>query len=138
VSNPWSTPLIERPTPAPKRPKEPSEHQEQKAFVQWFGHQFSGVRILSIPNGAALAGDGLRRAMQMGRLRAEGLSPGAPDLFVPAWLLWVEMKKANGGVVSDEQAEWHEYLRGIGHTVIVGRGFEDATRQVQDFKKFRP
>jgi len=132
--SPWGFANKARPTPKAEKPKEPSEHQEQAAFVEWFKHQFSGVRILSIPNGASLAGDSLKRAMQMGRLRAEGLSPGAPDLLIPAWNLWVEMKRKSGGVVSDDQHDWHEYLRRAGQTVIVARGFEDAARQVRAFR----
>ena len=68
-------------------------------------------------------------------MKAEGVVPGIPDLFVPAWLLWVEMKRETGGVVSPAQKDWIEYLEGIGHRVIVGRGFEDARRQILDVKK---
>jgi len=68
-------------------------------------------------------------------LKAEGVTPGVPDLFVPAWLLWVEMKRETGGVVSPVQRDWIEYLESIGHRVIVGRGFEDAKRQIEDVKK---
>ena len=68
-------------------------------------------------------------------LKAEGVVPGIPDLFVPAWLLWVEMKRETGGVVSPIQRDWIAYLEGIGHRVIVGRGFEDARRQILDVKK---
>ena len=63
-------------------------------------------------------------------LKTEGVSPGVPDLFVPEWLLWVEMKKATGGTVSPAQKDWIAYLEGIGHRVIIGRGFEDAKAQV--------
>jgi hypothetical protein len=68
-------------------------------------------------------------------LKAEGVQAGIPDLFVPAWLLWVEMKRETGGVVSPVQRDWIAYLQGIGHTVIIGRGFEDAKRQILDVKK---
>ena len=63
-------------------------------------------------------------------LKAEGVSAGVPDLVVPAWLLWVEMKRETGGTVSPAQKDWIAYLQGIGHTVIVGRGFEDAKAQI--------
>jgi len=68
-------------------------------------------------------------------LRAEGVQAGIPDLFVPAWLLWVEMKRETGGVLAPVQKDWIVYLKGIGHRVIVGRGFEDAKRQILDVKK---
>lgn len=68
-------------------------------------------------------------------LKAEGVVPGIPDLFVPAWLLWVEMKRETGGVVSPIQRDWIAYLEGIGHQVIIGKGFDDAKRQILDVKK---
>ncbi len=68
-------------------------------------------------------------------LKAEGVTPGVPDLCVPAWSLWVEMKRESGGVLSPVQKDWIAYLESIGHRVIVGRGFDDAKRQIEDVKK---
>lgn len=93
----------------------------------WFRQTHQPVRIFAIPNGEA------RSRTAGARLKVEGVSAGVPDLFVPAWLLWIEMKRANGGVVSDVQDNWHTYLRGLGHCVIVAHGLEDARKQVIDF-----
>lgn len=83
------------------------------------------MRIFAIPNGEA-------RSRTVGaRLKLEGVSPGVPDLFVPEWGLWIEMKRASGGVVSAVQKDWHRYLRDIGQRVIVAHGCKDAMRQVQ-------
>jgi hypothetical protein len=68
-------------------------------------------------------------------LKAEGVQAGVPDLFVPAWSLWVEMKRSTGGIVSPVQKDWIAYLESINHTVIIGRGFEDAKRKIEDVKK---
>jgi len=68
-------------------------------------------------------------------LKAEGVSPGVPDLHIPAWKLWVEMKRSMGGVVSPVQRDWIAYLQGIGHQVIVGHGFEDARAKIEAIKK---
>ena len=100
-----------------------TEHEEQRELVQWI-RQSCGVRVFAIPNG------GLRGIAAAGRLKAEGVSPGVPDLFVPAWLLWIEMKRETGGSVSSEQQSWHDYLIGLGHHVIVGRGQEDAKEKM--------
>ena len=107
----------------------PSEHLEQVRLVSWFRRQYPDTRIFAIPNG------GGRSASQGASLKAEGVTPGVPDLFVPEWLLWVEMKRETGGVVSPVQKDWISYLEGIGHRVIVGKGFEDAKRQILDVKK---
>jgi hypothetical protein len=102
----------------------PSEHLEQVRLVSWFRKTYPSVRIFAIPNG------GGRSMAQGAALRAEGVSAGVPDLFVPEWCLWVEMKRSTGGTVSPAQKDWIAYLEGIGHRVIVGRGFEDAKEQV--------
>ena len=107
----------------------PSEHLEQVRLVSWFRRQWPDVRIFAIPNG------GGRSMAQGAALKAEGVTAGVPDLFVPAWGLWVEMKKATGGIVSPVQREWIAYLEGIGHRVIIGRGFEDAKAKIESVKK---
>ena len=114
----------------------PTEHEEQRNLVRWFRQTFGlvskgGVRIFAIPNGS-------QRSRTTGaKLKAEGVSAGVPDLFVPALCLWVEMKRAEGGSVSAEQRDWHAYLRSIGHTVLVCRGFSHAREEIEAFVKKR-
>lgn len=105
-----------------------SEHLEQVRLVSWFRKTYPGVRVFAIPNGGA------RSTAQGAALKAEGVSPGVPDLFCPEWLLWVELKRETGGIVSPVQRDWIAYLEGIGHRVIVGRGFENAKRQIETIK----
>jgi hypothetical protein len=102
-----------------------SEDQEQMLFVQWFRRQYPTIRIFSIPNGGA------RHPVVAAKLKATGTSAGVPDLFIPAWSTWVEMKRAKGGRLSELQKDWIAYLESIGHKVLVGHGFEDAMAKVQ-------
>lgn len=97
-----------------------SESLEQIEFVCWFRRTHPNVLIFSIPNG------GVRSPSQSLKMKNEGVVKGIPDLFIPAWLCWVEMKRTKGGTTSPEQKAMHLYLRSIGHTVIIGNGFEDA------------
>jgi len=83
------------------------------------------VRIFAIPNGGA------RGKSTAGRLKAEGVSAGVPDLHVPAWAFWLEFKRRKGGVVSPEQKEWLEYLNTIGHKAVVARGMDEAIREAE-------
>lgn len=106
-----------------------SEHTEQAIFVQWFRRTYPDVRIFAIPNG------GGRSRSQGAKLKVEGVSAGVPDLFIPHGTIWVEMKRSRGGSVSAEQKSWHAYLVGIGHTVIVGYGFEDAKDKILSLLK---
>lgn len=111
----------------------PTEHAEQSAYVAWFRVAYPGVLIYAIPNGAHLAGTAGQRAAKMAKLKAEGLVEGIPDLHIPAWRLWVEMKRRKGGKVSPAQAKMHDHLRGIGDRVIVARGWDEAREATATF-----
>jgi len=117
-----------RTMPRPRQPKNdriPTEHEEQREFVAWFRKSFPDTRIFAIPNG------GHRSKTTAAKLKLEGVTAGVPDLFVPAWSLWIEMKRQKGGRLSADQKDWIAYLESIGHVVIVGRGFEDARAQIE-------
>ncbi len=105
----------------------PTEHEEQRELVRWFRQTYSGVRIFAIPNGGA------RSKATAGRLKAEGVSSGVPDLFIPAWGLWVEMKRSKGGSLSAEQKDWIAYLESVRFCCIVGKGADDAKGKLQAF-----
>jgi hypothetical protein len=105
----------------------PTEHEEQRAFVKWFRQHCKGVRIIAIPNGGA------RSISTAARLKAEGVSAGVPDLFIPEWNVWIEMKRKKGGVVSPEQTDWIAYLRSIGYLVLVCKGAEVAKQHILEF-----
>lgn len=104
--------------------KIPSEDHEQMLFVQWFRRTYPGVRIFAIPNG------GHRHPAVAAKLKVTGATRGVPDLFVPEWRLWIEMKRAKGGVLSAEQKDWINYLKSIDYDCIVGKGFDDAKAQI--------
>lgn len=106
-----------------------TEHVEQREFVSWFRKTYPAVRILAIPNGS-------QRSRTTGaRLKAEGVVAGVPDLLVPAWNLWIEMKRADGGTTSAVQKDWHRYLESIDHTVLVCAGFLQAKEKVEELVK---
>ena len=105
----------------------PTEHEEQRDLVRWFRRKYGPVRIFAIPNG------GYRSMTAAAKFKAEGVSAGVLDLFVPAWRLWIEMKRQKGGRVSPEQADWIEYLESVGYTCLVCPGSENAQAQIEAF-----
>jgi hypothetical protein len=105
----------------------PTEHEEQREVVKWFRQTHRGVRIFAIPNG------GQRSLAAAARLKVEGVSAGVPDLFIPAWHLWIEMKRVKGGVLSAEQKDWIKYLEEVGYCAKVCKGAEDAKEQITAF-----
>ena len=103
----------------------PSEHSEQVGFINWFRSQYPEILIFAIPNGE-------KRSISVAkRLKMEGVVRGVPDLYVPAWNLWIEMKRVSGGRLSTDQRQMISYLENIGHTVIIGKGATDASQHIR-------
>lgn len=105
------------------------EDTEQILFVQWFRRQYPKILIFHIPNG------GKRGIREAAMFKAMGVVAGVPDLFIPSLTIWIEMKRKDGGTVSAAQKEIHAYLRGIGHEVIIGKGWEHARDQLQRLRE---
>ena len=102
----------------------PSEHSEQVGFVRWFRTKWPRVLIFAIPNG------GKRNITTAKLLVKEGVVAGVPDLFIPAWGIWVEMKRQKGGRLSSDQEGMINYLESVGHHVVVGLGALDASEKL--------
>lgn len=100
------------------RERKLSEHLEQVTAVRWFRDNYPGVLIFSIPNG------GFRHKAVAEKMRLEGAVPGIPDLMIPAWRLFVEMKAETGGRLSPAQKEQIAYLESVGYRCLVCHGFE--------------
>lgn len=107
-----------------------SEHDEQSLFVSYVCAAYPSVLFHSIPNGANLAGNQRQRGMQMNYLKAEGLRPGCPDLFMAVargnWHgCYIEMKTLDGEL-SDKQKAFIALAEAAGYFTIVAYGFEQA------------
>jgi len=98
--------------------KAPLESREQQVLVAWLIRE--GYFVYSIPN-------------HQGMKKHEGAVPGIPDLQIAldgGKVLWIEMKRRKGGVLSPAQIKVHAMLRALGHTVILALGAKDAREQI--------
>lgn len=70
--------------------------------------------------------------MSMSKLKAEGLRTGFPDLMLMknGKILFIEMKRKRGGVVSKTQIHTIERLRYYGFETKICKGFEDAKNAI--------
>jgi len=112
--------------------KAPLEDQEQLLLVNWL--RMKGIRFHHSPNG------GHRHKATAGRLKAQGVSAGFPDLIIfprsGQSVLFIELKRRSGGRVSDHQREWIDYLNELfflGYPIQaeICRGFEEARRFIE-------
>ena len=109
--------------PADKhKPVTASEHQEQRAVIDWWGlvHEKYGLplfALFAVPNGGA------RDAITGALLKAEGVRPGALDLILAKPNethagLFIEMK-VGSNKPSDTQEAFITYLRSVGYKASV-------------------
>lgn len=87
-----------------------------------------GYQTVHVPNGVVLGGTPKQRAIQMNSLKADGLTPGFPDLIVygPAAKIGHIEVKLEGEHASDKQMEVEQWLSDFGHKYAVCRSLEDV------------
>lgn len=107
----------------------PSESEEQRRLFIWADlNKWKWPELESlfhIPNG------GKRTHAAGGRMKAEGLKKGVPDLCLPAarcgcHALYIELKRMKGGRPSEEQLEWIDRLTKQGNMALICCGWEQA------------
>lgn len=118
-----------------------SESSEQRRLMEWAElnrQKYPMLRVLhSCPNG------GLRHPAVAAQLKAEGVKPGVPDLFLPFPSngyngMFLEMKRRVGGRLSDEQKLWRNMLSEYGYLVVVAAGWEVAKDAIIEYLTPKP
>ena len=112
------------------------EHQHQVAVILWWayvckGYGLPGSALFAVPNGGA------RSKRTAGRLKAEGVRPGIPDLILPVARgiyrgLVVEMK-SRVGRISPAQVEVLAWFESIGWRAVVCRSAEPAMDEITSY-----
>lgn len=111
----------------------PSEAEEQKALFQWANlmrNRLPGIELMfHIPNG------GSRDIREAANLKAQGVKPGIPDLFIPVPVdhyhgCWIEMKRVRDGRISDKQKDVMAALIERGYFCAVCYGWWDAAKTI--------
>jgi hypothetical protein len=128
--------------PPKKRVKLPAqryEDDEQVELANWLDRHVPPCSWCHVPNEFPNRGhDDWQSAKYAAKLRAKGRKPGVPDcmiFYTPTALkhagVAVELKRSDGGTVSDDQHAWHASLRALGWYVIVAHGAQEAIQQLQ-------
>ncbi len=114
----------------PREPRREPEHAEQAALLYWVRlHEarYPELRWLyAVPNGRG------RSKSEAGKLKAEGVKRGVPDLALDVARdgyhgLRIEMKAPGKlGTVSPDQRAWHEHLTTEGYMIAIRDDWRDA------------
>lgn len=123
----------------------PTEDQEQEAFVQWL--RLKGYPHFRVPNETYT-----RSWSQKAKNKKLGVSSGVPDLFVAVpfppphliiahkdrddevrnkTLVAIEMKRKKGGVTSENQKKWIKTLNEAGIQTVVCKGCDAAIEFIE-------
>jgi hypothetical protein len=112
-----------------------TEHEEQKALIERVRlneNQHPKLKLLfAIPNG------GLRHRATAGKLKAEGVKAGVPDLFLPVAShgchgLFIELK-AKGGTVTESQWAMLKALSEEGYRALIAVGHDEAWMRIMEY-----
>ncbi len=92
--------------------------------------------MFHIPNG------GLRSKSEAGRLKAQGVKSGVPDICLPVARggyhgLYIELKKEHSGTVSENQKIWLSKLTHQGYYAVVCHGWEKAKETIEEYLNLR-
>ena len=76
----------------------------------------------------------------MKKLKAEGLTKGIPDLFIPKVTdifagCFIEMKRTKGSVTTAEQIAWIKYLNDEGYYAKICKGSGEAIKIIREYIK---
>jgi hypothetical protein len=124
----------------PRRRPVEREHFEQVELFRWVSLQEKRIPeltlLFAIPNG------GKRSKAVAGKLKAEGVRPGVPDICLPVPCgkyhgLYIELK-AEGGRASDSQRSWMAALAAQQYRVHLCIGWHAAKAVIEEYLKQGP
>lgn len=111
----------------------PLEDAECKAFVQYLEIlQAQGHDIIF----SHMANETFTKSWKTkNRNKAMGVRSGLPDyiIIINGLVVWLEMKRKTGGVISVTQKEWIERLESAAQVVHVARGLDEAIEVVKTY-----
>lgn len=118
----------------------PKESEEQESLFRWAEWERGKHPELALLH--HIANGGTRNPIEASHLKAQGVKAGVPDLCLPVARgqfhgLYIELKRRQGGMVSDDQKKWIKTLREQGYVAEVCRGWEQAAEMITKYLELR-
>lgn len=113
-----------------------TESQEQKKLMKWIHGKLPEVWEVTYH----VKNEGQRKGKTIGNDIAMGIRKGVPDIIIDHPSngyhgLRIEMKRADGGRLSQPQRKWLERLNSRGYLAVCCHGFEKAKKVIEDYLK---
>lgn len=117
----------------------PYESEEQAQVMEWAAwcpYHRELKWLFHVPNG------GERPGAVAKRLQLQGVKSGVSDLMLPLARgkyhgLWIELKRRDGGAVSQNQRDFIRDMIDAGYMAAVARGSDEAIRIITDYLEER-
>lgn len=118
-----------------------NEHAHQVKVMEWAAGESAAWPEFELLYAIANAGAGAQRG-QAGKMKAEGVKPGVPDLCLPVPRgsyhgLYIEMKTETSGP-SPEQRVWLARLKEQGYYTTIAQGYEIAIQILTAYIQWPP
>jgi len=103
--------------------KVPTEHEEAIILSNWL--RAKGINFAKIPNETFT-----RSWSQKRKNKIEGVSSGVPDYMIVIphkYIIFLELKRTKGGVISENQKQWISILNTIDNVeAVVCKGAQES------------
>ena len=116
----------------------PTEEDEQRALFRWIA--FVRAKYPELETIYHIPNEGKRSAKTGARLVTMGLCSGVPDICLPVArqgysALYIELKRTQGGRLSDNQKAWLDKLNRWGCLAVRCDGWEQAAKVIEKYLK---
>jgi hypothetical protein len=108
-----------------------TESQKQKLIVRWM--EMNRIVFFHVPNG------GTRNALEGANLKRQGVKAGVPDIVIPIPRkpyhgLFLELKRDEKSLVSENQKKWIEKLIENGYLAVVkSEDWQEITKFISNY-----
>ncbi len=106
---------------------QPTEYQQQVAFVGWLRLKYPRLTIFHVANGE------YRTKFTASKLRRMGVLPGVFDLYLMDYHLFIEFKRSKSQKLTPAQSHFEENAKSTGHSTLVVHGLDDAIYKMENF-----
>lgn len=123
------------------KPEVPLEVSEARLLMRWV--RFATPQYPELGTFYRIPNEAIRTPQMGMQLKKTGSKKGMPDYCLPVprhgyGALYLELKRREGGMISEAQKAMHTALNKVGNQVVIVTGWEHAKQVIIDYLKEPP